>query len=36
MTKPVFVILIEVNTSRFVNYLISNNINNQVGLGTIV
>lgn len=36
MTKPVFVILIEVNTSRLVNYLISNNINNQVGLETIV
>lgn len=36
MTKPVFVILIEVNTSRFVNYLISNNITNQVGLETIV
>lgn len=36
MTKPVFVILIEVNTSRFVNYLIYNNINNQVGLETIV
>lgn len=36
MTKPVFVILIEVNTSRFANCLISNNINNRVGLETIV
>ena len=36
MTKPVLVILIEVNTSRFVNYLIFNNFNNQVGLETIV
>lgn len=36
MTKPVLVILIEVNTSRFVNCLISNNFNNQVGLETIV
>lgn len=36
MTKPVFVILIEVNTSHFINCLISNNINNQVGLETIV
>lgn len=36
MTKPAFVILIEVNTSRFINCLIFNNINNQVGLETIV
>lgn len=36
MTKPVFVILIEVNTPLFANCLISNNINNQVGLETIV
>lgn len=36
MTKPVLVILIEVNTSRFVNCLISNIISNQVGLEIIV